>query len=139
MSNGGCKMSAIEIVERLKQAGAILTMHSGNRIQIQAPESADCLIDQLGPHKREVIEILRARGGRIAELPHCPKCASYALYRQGGTGNFECQTCGSQDIPEVTARRVNRGTRAPQRGMSIPEPAGPHPPLEGMERGKTSG
>ncbi len=106
MSNGGCEMPAIELVERLKQAGAILTIHSGGRIQIKAPPTAEWLVDQLGTHKAELIEILQARGGRIATFPHCPNCAGYALYRQRGIGNFECLTCGAQEITEATARAV---------------------------------
>jgi Zn ribbon nucleic-acid-binding protein len=39
-------------------------------------------------------------------FPHCPRCASYALYRRNNAGVYECQTCGLQDIDEVTARRV---------------------------------
>jgi hypothetical protein len=39
-------------------------------------------------------------------FPHCPKCASYALYRQNNIGNYECMTCGLLDIPEDVARRV---------------------------------
>jgi hypothetical protein len=118
MSSRGCEMSILELVESLRQTGAILTLHSGDKIRIHAPESANYIIGQLGPHKREVIEILRARGGMIAAFPHCPICASYALYRQGGVGKFECMTCGSREIPEVTARRVNwetgREARWPQ-------------------------
>lgn len=26
-------------------------------------------------------------------FPRCPKCASYALYRQNNVGNYECMTC----------------------------------------------
>jgi len=39
-------------------------------------------------------------------FPHCPKCASYALYRKNNAGNYECQTCGESGITEAVARRV---------------------------------
>jgi hypothetical protein len=39
-------------------------------------------------------------------FPHCPHCASYALYRQNNIGPYECQTCGLGKIEESLARRV---------------------------------
>ena len=39
-------------------------------------------------------------------FPHCPRCASYALHRKNNLGNYECETCGEREIPEVVARRV---------------------------------
>ena len=39
-------------------------------------------------------------------FPHCPKCASHALYRKNDVGNYECLTCGLLDIPEGVARRL---------------------------------
>jgi hypothetical protein len=38
--------------------------------------------------------------------PHCPKCASYALYRKNGIGDYECQTCGERKISEEVSRRM---------------------------------
>jgi Zn ribbon nucleic-acid-binding protein len=38
-------------------------------------------------------------------FPHCPRCASYALYRKNNVGIFECLTCGLEEITESTARR----------------------------------
>jgi hypothetical protein len=43
-------------------------------------------------------------GGRT--FPHCPRCASYALYRRNNICNYECETCGLRDIQECTARQV---------------------------------
>jgi hypothetical protein len=43
---------------------------------------------------------------RAKVFPHCPKCASYALYRKNNIGNYECRTCGLLDIPEEVARRL---------------------------------
>jgi hypothetical protein len=39
-------------------------------------------------------------------FPHCPRCASYALYRPNNIGPYKCQTCGLIDITEEAARRV---------------------------------
>lgn len=46
------------------------------------------------------------RGERVTVFPHCPRCASYALYREHNLGDYECLTCGLQGIEESTARRV---------------------------------
>ena len=78
----------------------------GGQIKFQLPEDAVHMLNLLREHKSEVTEILRARGGRVATFPHCPRCASYALYRRNKTGAYECETCGLQDIYEVTARRI---------------------------------
>ncbi len=43
---------------------------------------------------------------RAKVFPHCPKRASYALYRKNNIGNYECRTCGLLDIPEEVARRL---------------------------------
>ncbi len=43
---------------------------------------------------------------RSRPFPHCPRCASYALYRANNIGNYECLTCGRLDIPEEVARRL---------------------------------
>lgn len=39
-------------------------------------------------------------------FPHCPRCASYHLYRKNNVGNYECLTCELRDIDEITARRL---------------------------------
>lgn len=39
-------------------------------------------------------------------FPHCPRCAGYAMYRPNNVGNYECLSCGMQDINEEVARRV---------------------------------
>jgi hypothetical protein len=44
--------------------------------------------------------------GEPRVFPHCPRCASYALYRKNNLSNYECQTCGLRDITEDIARRV---------------------------------
>jgi len=39
-------------------------------------------------------------------FPHCPRCASYALYRRNNEGDYECETCGLEGIAEAVARRT---------------------------------
>jgi len=68
--------------------------------QRAAPEDAEGSIAQAPPAK------WRIRGGWASIFPHCPRCASYALYRKNNIGDYECQTCGMQGIEESTARRV---------------------------------
>jgi hypothetical protein len=45
------------------------------------------------------------RAERPSPFPHCPRCASYALYRKNNTGLYECMTCGEQGISDDAARR----------------------------------
>jgi Zn ribbon nucleic-acid-binding protein len=99
-------MTASELVENIRQRGGVLTL-DGDSIKFQLPESASYLVTQLRAEKAAVISILRAHGGRVATFPHCPLCASYALYRKNNIGAFECQTCGMRDIDEAVARRTN--------------------------------
>ena len=39
-------------------------------------------------------------------FPHCPRCASYALYRPNNIGDYECLTCKLRNITEEVARRT---------------------------------
>jgi len=39
-------------------------------------------------------------------FPHCPACASYALYRKHNRGSYECMSCGLTGIDESVARRI---------------------------------
>ena len=41
-----------------------------------------------------------------SSFPHCPRCASYALYRRNNVGNYECLTCELRGIGETAARRL---------------------------------
>jgi len=41
-----------------------------------------------------------------SSFPHCPRCASYALYRKNNVGTYECLTCELQGIDETAARRL---------------------------------
>ena len=99
-------MTATELIESLKAKGGVLILE-GEQIKFQLPQDATHLVEQLRERKQELSPILRSCGGRIATFPHCPRCASYALYRKDDLGNYECLTCELQDIPEVTARRAN--------------------------------
>lgn len=93
-----------ELVDTVTRAGGVLEL-DGDKIRCRLPEDAVHFTDVLREHKRELIGILRARGGRTATFPHCPRCSSYALYRRNNLGAYECETCGLQDITESTARR----------------------------------
>ena len=50
--------------------------------------------------------LLRVQRMKADFEPDCPKCASYALYRETNRGNYECQTCGLQNIEEQIARML---------------------------------
>ena len=39
-------------------------------------------------------------------FPHCPHCLSYYLYRRNNQGDYQCQSCGFEDINETAARRT---------------------------------
>ncbi len=97
-------MNAAALVDTVKRAGGVLSI-DGDGICFRLPETALYLVQELSERKAEVIEVLRTLGGRAAAFPHCPQCASYALYRRDD-GAYECQTCGMQDISEDLARRV---------------------------------
>ena len=98
-------MKPADLVEAVKRAGGVLAL-DGDGIEFRLPESSMHLVEPLRVQKAEVVTLLRARGGRVAIFPHCPSCSSYALYRRSGTGDYECETCGLQDIPEAIARRM---------------------------------
>lgn len=98
-------MTTGELLDSVKRAGAVLEV-SGDKLKCQLPPNAVHLADLLRARKPELIAIVRARGGKVGNFPHCPRCASYALYRENNIGNFECLTCGLQGISEDAARRV---------------------------------
>jgi transcription initiation factor IIE alpha subunit len=98
-------MTATELIESVMKAGGTLKLE-GDRVSYWLPREAAHLIDHLRRLKREIIPLLTARGGRIATFPHCPRCASYAMFREQNEGPFECLTCGRRAIEESTARRL---------------------------------
>lgn len=98
-------MTAEQVADEVEKNGGVLKLE-GDSIRCSLPKDALHLADALKAHKQELVRILRQRGGRIAAFPHCPRCASYALYRKDNIGDYECQTCGLMAISEEQARRV---------------------------------
>jgi transcription initiation factor IIE alpha subunit len=94
-----------ELVESVLRAGGVLKL-AGDTVRYRLPEDAAHLVDELKEHKPELIELLRRAGGRFAGFPHCPRCCSYALYRENNLGDYQCETCGLQGIEEHIARRL---------------------------------
>jgi hypothetical protein len=98
-------MSPSELIDTIKAKGGVLTL-DGDEIVYQLPRDTAHLLGALRERKSEVMGIVKARGGRVANFPHCPRCASYSLYRKHNIGAYECQTCGLSGIEESAARRV---------------------------------
>lgn len=98
-------MTAETILETVRQAGGVLWVE-GETLRYRLPQDAAHLVSLLREQKPEVLAVVRARGGRVATFPHCPRCASYALYRENNRGLYECMTCGLAGIEECVARRV---------------------------------
>lgn len=96
-------MTAREAVDTIIRSGGVLAVE-GDRIRYKLPPEVWHLTSVLAACKIEVLDVLRRQGGRAANFPHCPACASYALYRDGDS--FECQTCGMRAISEAQARQV---------------------------------
>jgi Zn ribbon nucleic-acid-binding protein len=98
-------MNVQSLVDEVVRRGGTLAL-SGDTVKYRLPEDVAHLAGELKEHKPELIELLRRAGGRVATFPHCPKCASYALFREHNIGNYECLTCGLQNIGEQIARRL---------------------------------
>lgn len=98
-------MRVEELTDVIIHAGGVLELQGSNVRCLLPPDTAH-LAEDLREQKPELIALLRRRGGRLGQLPHCPRCASYYLHRENNTGDFECQTCGLSGIDEVTARRL---------------------------------
>jgi hypothetical protein len=94
-----------ELVEAVKRAGGVLELR-GESVRCTLPRCVVHLADRLRECKPELIATLQGRGGRVATFPHCPRCASYDLYRKNNVGKYECETCGLEQIEEHEARRV---------------------------------
>ena len=99
-------MTPAELIDAIKAKGGVLTL-DGNEIVYELPNEFAYLLGLLREQKSEVMCILKARGGRVANFPHCPECASYALYRKHNLGAYECLTCGLTGIEESMARRMH--------------------------------
>jgi Zn ribbon nucleic-acid-binding protein len=98
-------VKAGELVDAVQRAGGVLELQ-GDKVMCRLPRGSAHLVDALQEHKQELIILLRARGGRVAAFPHCPQCASFALYRENNAGLYECLTCGLLQIEESVARRL---------------------------------
>jgi Zn ribbon nucleic-acid-binding protein len=109
-------MSMDEMVETVRKLGGVLKLE-GDNVRCSLPAAAAHLADELRQHKPELLAELARRaanilhpagwlvnGQRVTVFPRCPACHSYALYRQHNLGNYECQSCGKQNITEATAR-----------------------------------
>jgi hypothetical protein len=94
------------VVDQIRRAGGVLEVGAEERLRIMLPPGMENLTEVLRDSKPELMELLRREGGRIANFPHCPRCASYALYRKDNMGAYECQTCGQTEIEESLARRL---------------------------------
>jgi Zn ribbon nucleic-acid-binding protein len=98
-------MTAGALVDAIGAAGGEVSL-KGETLYYRLPRDATHFASMLRDQKPDVLFIVRKRGGRVAAFPHCPHCASYALYRQNNVGAYECMTCGLQEIEEATARRL---------------------------------
>jgi Zn ribbon nucleic-acid-binding protein len=98
-------MTVETLIQSVKAVGGVLRLE-GNSVTCWLPKDATHLAGELKQRKPELMELLRMAGGRIAYMPHCPRCASYALYRENNIGAYECQTCGLENIEEQIARRL---------------------------------
>jgi hypothetical protein len=102
---GGLAVNVDELTETVRRMGGVLEL-DGENVRYRLPKSALHLTSELKERKVEILAFLRGRGGRFAAFPHCPRCASYALFRRDGGSVFECLTCGLLEIEESVARRV---------------------------------
>jgi hypothetical protein len=98
-------MTAEILLESVVQVGGVLKL-DGDSVRCLLPKTVAHLAGELKERKPELIEVLKARGGHAANFPRCPRCGSYALFRDGNVGNYECLTCTLQDITEADARRA---------------------------------
>ncbi len=98
-------MTGGELVDAIAAAGGVLTLE-GDSLRFRVPDHAAHLVGKLREHKPELVAMLRGVSGRVATFPHCPRCASYALYRKNNIGEYECLTCGQSGIEESIARRL---------------------------------
>ena len=88
-------MSLPSVVDQIRRAGGVLKLE-GDTVKYRLPLDAAHLAAELKQRKPELVELLRRAGGRIAVFPHCPRCASYALYRQHNEGNFSAKPAASK-------------------------------------------
>jgi predicted RNA-binding Zn-ribbon protein involved in translation (DUF1610 family) len=110
--------SVPELIRAVESAGGRF-MVDGGRLGIVPATAAEPVMEELRQHKAELLAELARRpaniphpagwlvnGQRVTVFPHCPRCASYALYRKNNIGAYECLTCGLSGIEESIARRL---------------------------------
>ena len=102
----GRVMNLQAVVHEIERAGGILKLEAESNVRVMLPPGMENLMEVLRAHKPELIDLLKSRGGRVASFPHCPRCASYALYRTDNIGAYECQSCGLTKIEESLARML---------------------------------
>jgi len=103
--------TAETLIESVKAAGGLLKLE-GDSVKCLLPKSVAHLAPELKLCKPELVELLRSIGGRAAAFPACPRCRSFALFRENNLGNYECLTCTLQDIFEADARRAGAEANA---------------------------
>jgi len=83
-------------------------MRPQNEILERAFQAIDELVGRTIKAQQEPTATAAPREGSPQRrvFPHCPRCASYALYRRNNVGNYACLTCELRDISEETARRL---------------------------------
>jgi transposase-like protein len=86
-------MSTVEVIETVRRLGGVLKLE-GDNVKCWLPKAAAHLAGELKERKPEVVALLKTRGLRVAAFRHCPRCASYYLYRENNVGNYECVSCG---------------------------------------------
>lgn len=96
-------MTAAWLIQAVLAVGGVLELE-GDRISYDLPRAAGYFVEYLREFKPEVVAMLERVGGRIAYLPACPQCLSFALYRENNADDFECLTCGLKGIEENLAR-----------------------------------
>lgn len=87
-------------------------MATQNEILERAFRAIDALVERpMGVQKESLaapaLATTKTTGTKMSVFPHCPRCASYALYRRDNIGNYECLTCELRDIVEDVARRTH--------------------------------
>lgn len=115
-------MTAEVILENVRRAGGQVWAEEG-KLKYRLPATEAALLKVLKEAKPELLDFLSSHsaipytvpchtvgwlvnGKRVTVFPHCPRCASYALYRKDNIGDYECLTCGLLEIDESTARRL---------------------------------
>jgi hypothetical protein len=84
-------------------------MATQNEILDRAFRAIDALVGRPIAVQKESLaaRALATKTANTNVFPHCPRCASYALYRRNNIGHYACMTCELQGISEDVARRTH--------------------------------